>query len=32
MKGIRNEISAAWEKFDLEKRYGLSSADYLKED
>ncbi|MCX6710305.1 MAG: hypothetical protein NTV63_05150 [Candidatus Woesearchaeota archaeon] len=32
MKNIKAEISTAWKEFDLEKRYGVSSADYLKEE
>lgn len=32
MKGIKNEISTVWKEFDLEKRYSVNSADYLKEE
>jgi hypothetical protein len=32
MKGIKNEIGTVWKEFDLEKRYNVNSADYLKEE
>jgi len=32
MKGIKNEISRAWNEFDLEKKHKMSVDDYLKEE